>query len=217
MRVAQVAPDSKIAGQRAVRRRRRPHQPEAVGSAIAVLEEYRRQYPSRPSCRPDVTRKLAVAYAEANRPGEAAAEFERIAASATEGPAVQREALIAVPPTSTPKPATRPKTAAMLGSSSPQYPTPLAGCGSRHAEHLAEYAGQGRRLSRAAPLVPRDRPRRRPGRHGAHRPYPLPRGQAQLDLAAAARDAFRAIRLALPLKKSLVVKRKSHGGGDGWL
>src|SRR5207302_4788562 len=61
--------------------------------AIGVLKDFRRQFPQH-QLQPEVTRKLAVAYTEANRPGEAAAEFERIAASPAETHAVQREALM---------------------------------------------------------------------------------------------------------------------------
>ena len=46
--------------------------------AIVVLEGFRRNFPQSP-LQPDVTRKLAVAYSESNRPGPAAAEFEQIA------------------------------------------------------------------------------------------------------------------------------------------
>ncbi|MFK4985506.1 tol-pal system YbgF family protein, partial [Klebsiella pneumoniae] len=61
--------------------------------AIGVLEEFRRQYP-KSELSADVTRKLAVAYTEANRPGQAAVEFEQIAANPAEDRKVQREALL---------------------------------------------------------------------------------------------------------------------------
>ena len=85
LRVARVAPDSKIRANAAVRR---GHAScinlKQWDRAIGVLEDFRRQFPQSP-LQPDVTRKLAVAYAAANRPGEAAAEFERIAAQSGRG------------------------------------------------------------------------------------------------------------------------------------
>ena len=51
--------------------------------AIVVLEGFRHNFPQSP-LQADVTRKLAVAYSESNRPGQAAAEFEQIAQSPTE-------------------------------------------------------------------------------------------------------------------------------------
>ena len=42
----------------------------------------------------DVTRNLAIAYSETGKAGEAAVEFERIAASPKESPDVQREAVL---------------------------------------------------------------------------------------------------------------------------
>src|SRR6266513_2332803 len=77
LRVARVAPDSKI---------RSTAQYDAAAElltlkewerAIGMLEDFRRQFPQH-QLQPEVARKLAVAYSEANRPGEAAAEFERI-------------------------------------------------------------------------------------------------------------------------------------------
>src|SRR5271167_2936177 len=61
--------------------------------AIVVLEGFRRNFPQSP-LQADVTRNLAVAYSESNRPGQAAVEFEQIAASPQESPEVQREATL---------------------------------------------------------------------------------------------------------------------------
>ena len=61
--------------------------------AIPVLEGFRRNYPQSP-LQADVTRNLAVAYSESNKPGQAAVEFEQIAQSPKETPEVQREATL---------------------------------------------------------------------------------------------------------------------------
>ncbi len=60
--------------------------------AIPVLEAYRAGYPAS-ARQADITRNLALAYLEGGRTGEAAGEFERIAASGAETPEVQRNAL----------------------------------------------------------------------------------------------------------------------------
>ena len=61
--------------------------------AIEVLEGFRHNFPQSP-LQADVTRKLAVAYSESNRPGQAALEFEQIAQSPGETPEVRREATL---------------------------------------------------------------------------------------------------------------------------
>src|SRR5207253_2127404 len=126
--------------------------------AIGVLQDFRRQFPQH-QLQPEVARKLAVAYSEANRPGEAAAEFERIASNPAESRSVQREALMQSADLYS-KAGNNPKAMGMLEKFVDTNPTPLA-----DAE------------------------------------------EAQLALAQPARDAFRAVRLTAPLKKSLIVKR----------
>lgn len=60
--------------------------------ATGVLETFRQNYPDS-EFSDDVTAKLAVTYLESGHSAQAAAEFERIAASADGDPEVQREAL----------------------------------------------------------------------------------------------------------------------------
>ena len=93
LRVSRVAPDSKIRANAQYDAAARLINLKAVGSRDHVLEDFRHQFPQS-QLQPEVTRKLAVAYSSANRPGEAAAEFERIAANPAEDTAVQREALM---------------------------------------------------------------------------------------------------------------------------
>ena len=66
---------------------------EATRLFARHVTEVRRNFPESP-LQADVTRNLAVAYTESNHPGEAAAEFERIAQSPGESPDVQREATL---------------------------------------------------------------------------------------------------------------------------
>lgn len=87
-RVASVAPDSPI----------RAHaQYDAAASLIALkdwaaaastLEDFRQRYPRHP-LQAETTTKLAVAYGEQQRWPQAAAEYERMAAQATDPPAAQ--------------------------------------------------------------------------------------------------------------------------------
>ena len=65
---------------------------ESWDRAAVVLEEFRRDYPDSEFA-DDITQKLAVAYVESGRSGEAAAEFERIADAASSTDELRREAL----------------------------------------------------------------------------------------------------------------------------
>ncbi|HEV2700133.1 MAG TPA: tetratricopeptide repeat protein, partial [Steroidobacteraceae bacterium] len=65
LRVAKVAPDSKIVGTAQYDAAAGLINLKQWDQAIAVLEPYRKQYPNGPNAE-DVTRKLAVAYSEAN-------------------------------------------------------------------------------------------------------------------------------------------------------
>ncbi len=65
---------------------------QAWDRASGVLEKFRSDYPDSEFAN-DVTQKLAVTYLEAGRSGQAAGEFERIAAAETSSDDVRREAL----------------------------------------------------------------------------------------------------------------------------
>ncbi len=205
LRVARVAPDSKI--------RANAQYDAATGllnlkqwdRAIAVLEDFRHQFPTS-TLQPEVTRKLAVAYAAANRPGEAAAEFERIAANPGEDKAVQREALMQSADLYA-KAGNTAKAAGMLEKFVGTNP-PLADA-QEARWHLADYA------DKAADPARRDRfyheiigADAQAGAQTTERSHYLA-AKSQLALAQPARDAFRAVRLTAPLKKSLVVKRNA--------
>lgn len=204
LRVARVAPDSKI--------RPNAQYDAATGllnlkqwdRAIAVLEDFRHQFPQSP-LQPDVTRKLAVAYASANRPGEAALEFERIAANPAEDKAVQREALMQSADLYA-KAGNTPKAAGMLEKFVAANPAPLADA-EEARQRLADYADRGGDTARRDhwyhEIINADA---QAGAQRTERTHYLA-AKAQLALAQPARDAFRAVRLTAPLKKSLIIKR----------
>jgi len=205
LRVERVAPDSKI--------RANAQYDAATGlvnlkqwdRAIAVLEDFRHQFPQS-TLQPDVTRKLAVAYAAANRPGEAAAEFERIAANPAEDKAVQREALMQSADLYA-KAGNPGKSAGMLEKFVSTNP-PLADA-QEARWHLADYAdksGDAARRDRFYhEIIGADA---QAGAQRTERSHYLA-AKSQLALAQPARDAFRAVRLTAPLKKSLIVKRNA--------
>jgi tetratricopeptide (TPR) repeat protein len=206
LRVARVAPDSKV---------RATSQYDAAAAlltlkdwprAIDVLEAYRREYP-RSQYEADITRKLAVAYGEANRPALAAAEFEKIYASTAEEPAVRREALAQAAELHE-KAGNRGRTVALLEKSVLEYPTPLAQS-IETRQRLAEFArsdGNGDKLRFwQREIVKADATA---GAARSDRTRYLA-GKAQLALAEPARDSFRGIRLVAPLKQSLAAKKKA--------
>jgi cellulose synthase operon protein C len=204
LRVARVAPDSKI--------RSNAQYDAATGllnlkqwdRAIAVLEDFRHQFPQSP-LQPEVTRKLAVAYTSANRPGEAAVEFERIAANPAEDKAVQREALMQSADLYA-KAGNTGKAAGMLEKFVAANPAPLADA-QEARQRLADYADKSGDAARRDhwyhEIINADA---QAGAQRTERTHYLA-AKAQLALAQPARDAFRAVRLTAPLKKSLIIKR----------
>ena len=214
LRVGQVAPASKI---------RSTAQYDAAAElialkqwdrAIGVLEGYRRDYP-KSELSADVTRKLAVAYTEANHPGEAATEFERIASSPTEDRAVQREALLQSADLYA-KANNSPKAVTMLEKFVGTNPTPVADA-EEARQRLADYAGKAGDTTRRdfwyREIIKADT---QAGGQRTDRTHFLA-AKAQLVLAEPARDAFRGVRLTAPLKKSLVAKRKAlEAAMDGY-
>jgi TolA-binding protein len=206
LRVARVAPDSKI---------RPTAQYDAAAQliilkqwdrAITVLEEFRHHYP-KSDLSTDVTRKLAVAYTEARRPAEAAAEFEQIAANPAEQRTVQKEALLQSADLYAQANNTN-KAVAMLEKFIAGNPTPVADAVEAR-QRLADYAGKSGNTARRDywyhEIIKADS---QAGAQRTDRTHYLA-AKAQLILAQPARDAFRAVRLSAPLKKSLVAKRKA--------
>jgi len=206
LRVARVAPTSKI---------RSTSQYDAAAElitlkqwdrAIGVLEAFRRDYPKSDLGR-DVTRKLAVAYTEANRPGEAATEFEHIAESPNEDKGVQREALLQSADLYA-KANNTPKAVGMLEKFVATNPTPIADA-EEARQRLADYAFKAGDFNKRdfwyREIIKVDN---QAGAQRTDRTHYLA-AKATLTLAEPAREAFRSVRLSAPLKKSLVAKRKA--------
>ncbi len=206
LRVAAIAPDSTIRATAEYDAAAQLVLLKEWGRAISVLESYRRSYPDDPRQR-DVTRNLAVAYAEANRPGDAAVEFERIAESGAEEPALRREALQSAADFYD-KAGNVAKTRATLERFVQRYPTPVAAA-IETRQRLADIAGKAgdgaAQLNWYREIVKADAAA---GGERSDRTRLLA-ARAQLALAAPQRDAFRAIRLTAPLRRSLEDKRKA--------
>src|SRR5499427_4587836 len=206
LRVERVAPDSKIRANAQYDAAAQLIALKQWDRAIVTLEDFRRTFPQSPLQR-DVNAKLAVAYGEANRPGAAAAEFERIAANPSEDKAVQREALIQSADLYA-KAGNTPKAANMLEKFVETNPTPLANA-EEARQHLAEYAQRSGNVARRDywyhEIIRADE---QAGPQRTDRTHYLA-AKAQLALAQPARDAFREVRLTAPLKKSLIVKRNA--------
>jgi cellulose synthase operon protein C len=206
LRVAKVAPDSKIRATAQYDAATQLINMKDWDRAIAVLEDYRRDFP-KSELSAEVTRKLAVAYSAGNRPGPAAAEFERIAADPHEDPKVQREALLQSADLFA-KANNTPKAVAMLEKFVATHPTPLADA-IEARQRLADYAGHSGDTARQSywyrEIVQADA---QAGAGRTDRTRYLA-AKAQIQLATPARDAFRNVKLVLPLKKSLIAKRKA--------
>jgi tetratricopeptide (TPR) repeat protein len=206
LRVGRVAPDSKIRANAQYDAAAELINLKQWDRAIGVLEDFRRQFPQHELQR-EVTRKLAVAYGEAHRPGEAAGEFERIAANPAEERSVQREALLQSADLYA-QAGNTPKAVAMLEKFVAANPAPLADA-EEARQRLADYAGKSgdgtRRDYWYREIIKADA---QAGAGGTERTHYLA-ARAQLALAQAPRDEFRAVRLTAPLKKSLVAKRNA--------
>jgi cellulose synthase operon protein C len=206
LRVARVAPDSKIRSTAQYDAAAQLINLKQWDRAINVLEEFRKQYP-KSELSADVTRKLAVAYTEAHRPGEAAAEFEQIAANPAEDRKVQREALLQSADLYS-KANNTPKAVSMLEKFIGTNPTPISDA-EEARQRLADYAGKSGDVAKQDywyhEIIKADS---QAGAQRTERTHYLA-AKAQLALAQPARDAFRGVRLTAPLKKSLVAKRKA--------
>jgi TolA-binding protein len=206
LRVARVAPDSTIRATAMYDAAAQLIVLKQWDRAITVLEDYRRQFPKNEHGA-DVTKKLAVAYAEAGHPGEAAGEFEKIATSPTEDRAVQREALLQSADLYA-RANNVPKAVSMLEKFVASNPLPIVDA-EEARQRLADYAVKSGDINKRdywyREIIKVDS---QAGAQRTERTHYLA-AKAQLALAQPARDEFRAVRLTLPLKKSLVAKRKA--------
>ena len=92
LRVASVAPTSPVRAKAELDAAALLLTARQWNEAASVLEGFRRNHP-RHELQADVTRKLAVAYLEGGRHREAALELERVAANGAEEPEVRRASL----------------------------------------------------------------------------------------------------------------------------
>jgi TolA-binding protein len=92
LRVAQVAPQSPVRATAEFDAASLLLTSGAWSDAAAILERFRRDHPGH-ELEPEVTRKLAVAYVESGRPAQAAVELERVADTEGEPLEVRRAAL----------------------------------------------------------------------------------------------------------------------------
>jgi tetratricopeptide (TPR) repeat protein len=174
--------------------------------AIPVLEGFRRNFPDSP-LQADVTRNLAVAYTAANKPGQAAVEFEQISQSPKETPEVQREATLQAADLYD-KAGNTAKSRAMLEAFVKHFPQPLGpALEARNKLSLisvkaGDYSGRDYWLRE---IIVADRSA---GAGRSDRSRALA-AKATLTLAAPAREEFKSIKLVVPLKKSLAEKRKA--------
>jgi tetratricopeptide (TPR) repeat protein len=206
LRVARAAPGSRIVATAQYDAAAALINTKQWDRAIQVLESYRRDFP-KGEYAADVTRKLAVAYVEAGRGELAAAEFERIASTPGEDPAVVREALGRAADLYD-KAGNGARTVALLEQLVQKFPTPV-GAAIETRQRLADLAAKAgdaeRRRYWQREIVAAD------AGAGAQRTdrTRFLAANAQLALAEPTRDAFRAVRLTAPLKQSLAAKKRA--------
>ena len=206
LRVAAVAPASKVVSTAQYDAAASLINAKQWDQAIGVLEAYRRDYP-KTEFGADITRKLAVAYVEAGRGAQAAAEFERIASAPSEDPAVAREATLRAADLYD-KSGNSTRATAMLEQFVQHYPSPVTEATEARAR-LADMAAKSANVTRLDywrnEIVKAD------ATAGAGRTdrTRFLAANARLALAVPARDAFRAVRLTAPLKKSLAAKKQA--------
>ena len=206
LRVEQVAPGSSICASALYDASAELIRLQQWSRAIQVLQDFRARFPHH-ALAADVDEKLAVAYAGAKQPMQAAQQFETIAAEPAQTPAVRKEALRrAADLYAQAHDVARATT--VLEKLVSQYPAPLTDA-EEERQQLADYAAKG------GDLTARDRWYREivqadaeAGAQRTARTHYLA-AKAQLALAAEPRDDFRAIRLTLPLARTLKAKRRA--------
>jgi cellulose synthase operon protein C len=174
--------------------------------AIVVLEGFRRNFPQSP-LQTEVTRNLAVAYTESNKPGLAAVEFEQIAASPKETPEVQREATLQAADLYD-KAGNTAKSRVMLEAFVKHFPQPLNPAMEARNKLSSMAAKSGDTSGRDYWLKDIIAADRAAGAARTDRSRALA-AKATLTFAGPAREEFKSIKLVAPLKKSLAEKRKA--------
>jgi cellulose synthase operon protein C len=206
LRVAALAPTSKVRANADFDAAALLIKDKKWDRAIVVLEGFRRNFPQSP-LQADVTRNLAVAYTESNHPGQAAAEFERIAQSPGESADVQREATLQAADLYD-KAGDTAKSRAMLEAFVKHFPQPLNPAMEARNKLSSIAAKAGDTQARDAWLRDIIAADRAAGAARTDRSRDLA-ARATLTLAIPAREEFKRIKLVMPLKKSLLEKRKA--------
>jgi tetratricopeptide (TPR) repeat protein len=206
LRVEQVAPGSSVCATALYDASAELIQLKEWARAIQVLQDFRARFP-RSGLSADVDDKLAVAYAGANQPMQAAQQFETIAARPAQTPAVRKEALRRAADLYA-QAHDIPRAMTVLEKLVAQYPAPIADA-EEMRQRLADYAAQAGDLTARnhwyREIVKADA---EAGTQRSPRTHYLA-AKAQLALAAEPRDQFRAIRLTLPLARTLKAKRRA--------
>ncbi len=206
LRVEQVAPASTICATALYDASAELIRLQEWSRAVQVLQDFRARFPHH-KLSADVDAKLAVAYAGANQPMQAAQQFETIAAQPGQTPELRKEALRRAADLYAQAHDT-PRAMAVLEKLVAQYPTPLTDA-EEARQRLADYAVAGGDLTARdgwyREIVKADA---EAGTQRTPRTHFLA-AKAQLALAAEPRDEFRAIRLTLPLTRTLKAKRRA--------
>jgi len=174
-------------------------------AAADVLERFRSDYPEHPF-NDDVTQKLAVAYQESGRTTAAAYEYERIAKFDGADPALHREALWQAAELYAAADALADQRRVYRDIVA-RFPQPFAES-LEARQKLADLAREANdwqdRQKWLNAIVTADA---QAGTVRTDRSKTLA-ARASLELAAPVRDAFLAVKLTVPLKKSLQLKKK---------
>ena len=206
LRVAQVAPGSKIVETAQYDAAAALIDAQQWQRAIPILEALRRADPHG-QYSAGIGSKLAVAYAAAGQSAQAASEFERIAATPNQDPAVVREALGKAADLYQ-KSGDDAHAASMLERLVNQFPTPVPDAievRARLVDMAARHGDAERTLYWQRQIVQADATA---GAARTDRTRYLA-AQASLALAAPLRDEFREIKLVAPLKRSLEQKKRA--------
>jgi TolA-binding protein len=206
LRVAALAPTSKVRANADFDAAALLVKDKQWDRAIVVLEGFRRNFPQSP-LQVDVTRNLAVAYTESNRPGQAAAEFEQISQTPGEAPDVQREATLQAADLYD-KAGNSAKSRAMLEAFVKHFPQPLNPAMEARNKLSIITAKAGDTQGRDYWLKEIIAADRNAGAARTDRSRALA-AKATLTLATPLREEFKRIKLVAPLKKSLAEKRKA--------
>ena len=171
LRVARVAPDSKIRSTAQYDAAAQLINLKQWDRAIGVLEEFRAQYP-KSELSADVTPQAGGGVLGSASAGRGGRGVRAIAANPAEDRKVQREALLQSADLYA-KANNTPKAVSMLEKFVATNPTPIVGCG-RGAPAARGLCRQEWRCHEARLLVSRDRQGRCAGGRAAHRSHALP-------------------------------------------